>query len=102
LDGFYIHFKDNYSTYEKVNGDTVEVLFGFTDFQKFKESILKYKTGIKDGDKYNDPNDRTMEETKSQRGEEFYHKLLSENCDPEKGWVKSLDMKATDQLPMEL
>ena len=44
---FYTHFKDNYKVYEAVNSDTVEVIFGFTDFVKFKEQVLKFKSGIK-------------------------------------------------------
>ena len=46
MEAFYVHFKDNYKTYEPINSDTVEVLFGFTDFTKFKEAVLKYKRGI--------------------------------------------------------
>lgn len=46
LEAFYIHFKDNYQIYEPQNSDTVEVLFGFTEFTKFKEAVLKYKRGL--------------------------------------------------------
>ena len=46
LEAFYLHFKDSYKTYEPINSDTVEVLFGFTDFTKFKEAVLKFKKGF--------------------------------------------------------
>ena len=34
--------------------------------------------------------------------EGFYSKLLAENCDPAKGWVKNLEMQETEKLPITM
>ena len=43
IQSFYMHFKENYQTYEEQNADVVSTLFDLTDFQKFKASMLMYK-----------------------------------------------------------
>lgn len=40
---FYSDFANNFKSYEQINPDTVETLFGFTDFNKFKEQVLELK-----------------------------------------------------------
>ena len=43
ISAFYNDFKDNFKEYQKVNSDTVEILFGFIDFNKFKTQMLEVK-----------------------------------------------------------
>ena len=43
---FYSTFKGNLEKYEKIDVETVDVLFGFIDFEKFKEKLVTYKKGI--------------------------------------------------------
>ena len=50
IKAFYGTFKANLADYEKINSDTVDTIFGFTDFNKFKEVILTYKRGLDAGE----------------------------------------------------
>jgi hypothetical protein len=43
IESFYGTFKDNLQAYDKVNPQVVDSLFGFIDFEKFKNSILLSK-----------------------------------------------------------
>ena len=43
---FYKTFRENLEKYEKIDGETIDVLFGFIDFEKFKEKLITYKKGI--------------------------------------------------------
>ena len=43
IDDFYTTFVDNMKQYEAEDAVTVNSLFSFIDFEKFKESILLYK-----------------------------------------------------------
>ena len=43
---FYDDFKANLAKYEAINSSAVDTLFGFTDFDKFKSSILQYKADL--------------------------------------------------------
>ena len=43
IDIFYATFSDNMAKYEAEDAVTVNSLFSFIDFNKFKESILLYK-----------------------------------------------------------
>lgn len=43
IDNFYATFGDNMAKYEAEDAVTVNSLFSFIDFNKFKESILLYK-----------------------------------------------------------
>ena len=49
ITAFYEEFKVNFKNYEASNKDSVEVLFGLIDFEKFKEAVLNYKKGIDEG-----------------------------------------------------
>ena len=46
IKSFYKSFKDNLPEYEKINVETVDTIFGFTDFDKFKQTIVTYKRGL--------------------------------------------------------
>ena len=48
IDGFYDKFRDNFARYRKQNEISVDILFGALDFQKFKQSMLEFKNGMKD------------------------------------------------------
>jgi len=48
IQGFYLNFTENFKEYEKENDEVVDILFGFTDFVKFKSQILKFKNGVKE------------------------------------------------------
>lgn len=77
IQGFYMDFTQNFAEYAKVNNDTVEILFGFTDFNKFKRLVLDIKSG-------------TIEVPMSQEdmagsnvanlGEQFFWDLYKEDC----------------------
>jgi hypothetical protein len=45
---FYAAFAGNLSGFETVDKDTVDVLFGFLDFEAFKKKMLVYKRGMDD------------------------------------------------------
>tara|TARA_B110000285_G_C14666057_1_gene398187 strand:- start:144 stop:332 length:189 start_codon:yes stop_codon:yes gene_type:complete len=49
IDTFYETFVDNMPKYEVEDSITVNSLFSFIDFEKFKESILLYKKDKVDG-----------------------------------------------------
>lgn len=51
INEFYKSFKDNLANYEKIDADVVNTIFGFTDFEKFKQTILVYKRGLDAGEK---------------------------------------------------
>ena len=40
---FYKSFKANIKTYEEINSDALDVLYGFIDFDKFKDKMVKFK-----------------------------------------------------------
>ena len=50
IQNFYTSFKDNLKVYEEIDMETVDVLFGFVDFEKFKEKLNIYKKGIQQED----------------------------------------------------
>ena len=65
--------------------------------------MIKFKSGIKGDGTFVDEKAKTMEESKDfEDPEAFYNSLLAENCDAAKGWVKSLDMKETDKVPVSM
>ena len=73
-----------------MNNDTVDCLFGFTDFNKFKKLVLQ----IKNGDievKF----DKDMKASSiPQAGEQFFWDLYNEDPnDKNKGWIKKMDYK---------
>ena len=43
VENFYLTFKDNLAKYEAENPIAVDIIFGLIDFDKFKQSILRYK-----------------------------------------------------------
>ncbi len=45
ITAFNEHFQTNYKDYEKVNDAAVDSLFGFLDFNKFKQQAIKMKQG---------------------------------------------------------
>lgn len=46
VQSFYDDFRADVSKYEDINSSAVETLFGFVNFDKFKQAILKYKSEI--------------------------------------------------------
>ena len=43
MTAFYQHFADNLKVYEESDALAMNTLFGLTNFDKFKESILMFK-----------------------------------------------------------
>ena len=48
IKAFYGSFAANLKSYETINSDTVDTLFGFQDFDTFKKKMLMYKRGMDD------------------------------------------------------
>jgi hypothetical protein len=45
INHFYSGFQDQIETYKSIDDLGMEILWGFIDFTKFKEAILKFKKG---------------------------------------------------------
>ena len=74
----------------KINSDTVETLFGFTDFNKFKKLVLEIKSGSIEVKGDFDASGSTVKST----GEQFFWDLYNEDISNKShGWVKKLDHK---------
>jgi hypothetical protein len=43
MTAFYEHFKENIKVYEASDALAMNTLFGLTNFDKFKESIIQFK-----------------------------------------------------------
>lgn len=92
---FYNDFKENYKNYEAINSETVEVLFGFIDFVKFKEAVIKFKKqGQKDDENVTDAG--IMETTKGADVEEYFNRLHAEGIE---SWTKSTEVKESKDKP---
>lgn len=77
---FYDGFKDRYPEYEKIHKATVDTLFNFVDFSKFKETMLEVKKA---------GNEPPKEETRDsiEMSQEYMDQLLKEDPkDPKTGW----------------
>ena len=80
-------FKNNYKLYEKENENTVDILFGLTDFTKFKGQILEVKRG--DIKVVQEKVDLTISGIKD---ESFFWDLYNEDTsDKSKKWQKKLE-----------
>ena len=58
LDEFYNDFKNDLKHYKDINYDVVDILFNAIDFQAFKETMLKFKSGLEYKEK--DPNAKNL------------------------------------------
>ena len=54
IKAFYSDFSVNFVEYEKINSETVDIVFGFTDFNRFKKLVLQIKNGEVTYDKENE------------------------------------------------
>ena len=81
-------FAQNFAAYAQINNDTVETLFGFTDFSKFKKQMLEVKAG-----------EITVKQYEPDQGigktdDSFFWDLLKEDVnDKSLGWQKKMDHK---------
>ena len=90
IQSFYINFATNFQEYQKLDPDTVDVLYGFIDFNKFKQLVLQIKKG-----------EITVKVENNQElmvdqigGEKFFWDLYKEDVnDKSNGWTKKLDHK---------
>jgi hypothetical protein len=48
---FYTDFAENFESYKSINEDAYEIMCASIDFKKFKDQMLKFKSGVKDEDK---------------------------------------------------
>ena len=80
---FYSTFQDNMAAYKEENADTMDILYGFIDFQKFKENMLLFKEG---GDNKN--KEEVAQKSKdmgqvleqhSKKGPEIFAELIKED-----------------------
>lgn len=90
IKAFYNNFKDNFSEYAKINEDTVETLFGFTDFNKFKKQVLEIK---KTATKVDDTEDLSTGDGMLQIDEASFWKYYNSPITKEEGWVKKIEHK---------
>ena len=51
INSFYQDFSENFESYKSVNEDAYEIMTASIDFKKFKDQMLKFKSGVKDEDK---------------------------------------------------
>lgn len=104
IDAFYLTFKDNLKQYEQINSETVDTIFGFTNFDKFKNSLLVYKRGIDEGslvaNKEAEETALPLESMVDQDQEsllKIFNDLNSEDTsDPKSKWKKTLEIKETE------
>ena len=87
---FYSTFADSEEKYKKIDADAVEVLFGFLDFQKFKESVIKFKKSASTDEKSSDQtnNGSEIQDIK----EDMFFELVKEDVkDKSLGWSKVIE-----------
>jgi hypothetical protein len=51
INAFYTDFSENFESYKTINEDAYEIMTASIDFKKFKDQMLKFKSGVKDEDK---------------------------------------------------
>lgn len=102
IEAFYAEFAENLKKYEEINALAVNTLFGFTNFDKFKESILIFKKDEAASFQANEDDIQGSQEI-ANADESFYWKLKEENVrDPSTGWASKLDMKEKDGVKVQL
>ena len=93
---FYKTFKDNLQTYEAINSDTLDTLYGFIDFDKFKDKMIKFKeTADKDTKQGADVTTQNVGVSSLELNDaSTIDELLKEDIKDKKvGWALKLDMK---------
>ena len=105
IKGFYTTFKEKLPEYEKINSETVDTIFGFTDFDRFKQSMLTYKRGLDEGkepakkDKENTlPLHQLVGKDKEHLLKIFEDLNKEDTADPKNKWKKTLEIKEKDGL----
>lgn len=84
IKAFYQHFKENLGAYEEKNKDTVDTLYSFIDFDKFKQAILKYKSDVATASKVTTGSAETIG---FRIDEATFNRLEQEVAtDPKSGW----------------
>ena len=96
---FYETFKDKLDSYEKIDAETVDILFGFVDFDKFKQKMIEYKGGMQD-EKFKETEDKPMAQYTDAGQDEIvklFNDLNAEDLkDAAKQWKMSLEMVEKD------
>lgn len=78
-------FKDNFKQYEGENEEVVDTLFGFVDFNRFKQQMLQFKAGCVDYD----PTKYAAYTDYSKKGQEYFYAVIGEDVNNKKlGWNK--------------
>lgn len=102
IKNFYSTFKDKLESYEKIDAETVDVLFGFVDFDKFKQKMLEYKGGMQDEKFKEKVDEQAMAQYVDANQEEIvklFNDLHAEDLkDPKHGWKLSLEMQEKDGI----
>ena len=105
IQAFYKSFKEKLPEYEKINSDTVDTIFGFTSFEKFKSVILTYKRGLDAGEKPAQRDEKDALPLHEMVGKDKEHLLkifdelnAEDTSDPTKKWKKTLEIKEKDGL----
>ena len=105
INSFYKTFKDCLPEYEKINSETVETIFGFTDFEKFKQTILTYKRGLDAGAEPAKKDSKDTLPLHQMVGKDKEHLLKifedlnnEDTSDPKNKWKKTLEIKEKDGL----
>jgi len=105
IKSFYKTFKDCLPDYEKINNETVDTIFGFTDFEKFKQTILTYKRGLDQGATPAKVDAKDSLPLHAMVGKDKEHLLkifddlnAEDTTDKKNGWKKTLEIKEKDGL----
>ena len=90
---FFQHFSENLKVFEEKDAMAMNQLFGLTNFDKFKESILQFKRDDASTFQSNEEDAKGVQDM-SNLDEDFYWKLKAEDVrDPKTGWSKKMDSK---------
>ena len=93
INAFYTDFSENFENYKSINEDAYEIMTASIDFKKFKDQMLKFKTGVKDEDKSDQKTHNFIA-----MGVDRYLELAKEDFkDQSLGWSKVCEMSKPDE-----
>jgi hypothetical protein len=92
IEQFLKSFVDNMPKYKQKDPEAVETLYGFIDFQKFKNTMVTYKKGMIDsGDTKRTSEEQQIQSTAGSSTEEAFEIFQDLLNEPLSSWSKKLD-----------